>query len=55
MRVLRGIPLTPISGNCNTAKAILLKESKTLLKKPKISCHYGTPLCKEFFNRILDK
>lgn len=30
-------------------------EPQDLTQNPKISCHYGTPLCKEFFNRILDK
>lgn len=30
-------------------------EPQDLTQNPKIFCHYGTPLCKEFFNRVLDK
>ena len=30
-------------------------EPQDLSQNPKISCRYATPLCKEFFNRVLDK
>lgn len=30
-------------------------EPNDLTQNPKIFCHYNTPLCKEFFNRILEK
>ncbi|WP_394955311.1 type II secretion system protein [uncultured Helicobacter sp.] len=30
-------------------------EPQDLSQNPKIFCHYATPLCKDFFNRVLEK